>query len=105
MRPAEDELKKETGMNPTLLLTSLQSLREFWPLLSGTSAAEPLHTRLKSLCESTAKRMGDSYRDAVAASQQPKMDALIKFAKAFDEAVNGLEGASGGLEATLTASS
>lgn len=90
---AENELGKESGMNPVKVLTNIRNLKLYWQALG--SNAEALHQRLGAMCDLMRSRIMTSYEE-----NPEKRPNLVKFSAAFDTAINGLAGAG---EADLTA--
>lgn len=77
----EEELSKESGMNPKLLLQYFQELGR------RGSIPNSLKDRRSACCEKVGQRMKDSMEDAKNTSNVGKQKALLQFAKEFDVAV------------------
>jgi len=89
---AEEELLKETGMNPAVLLKSIQALGQEWALIDDVGTE--LRDRWSSVHEKVKARMRESMEDAVGTQNGKKQQALLKFATDFDAACSGFSGAS-----------
>ncbi|CAE7861745.1 unnamed protein product, partial [Symbiodinium microadriaticum] len=89
LQRAEEELGKETGLNPALVLDLTRRVGQYNP-----GGIDSLGSKLQAVSENTCQRMCDSFQAAVASSQYAKINGLLKFAESFDEAVSAAGGAS-----------
>lgn len=89
LQRAEEELGKETGLNPALVLDLTRRVGQYNP-----GGIDSLGSKLQAVSEKTCQRMCDSFQAAVASSQYAKINGLLKFAESFDEAVSAAGGAS-----------
>jgi len=89
LQRAEEELSKETGLNPALVLDLTRRVGQYNP-----GGIDSLASKLQTVCDKTCQRMCDSFQAAVTASQYAKINGLLKFAESFDEAAVTAGGAS-----------
>ncbi|CAE7783721.1 unnamed protein product [Symbiodinium pilosum] len=82
LQRAEEELSKESGLNPALVLELVKRVGHYNP-----GSVDDLRSSLQSVTAKTSQRMCDSFQTAVAASQYPKIKGLLKFAESFDSVV------------------
>lgn len=101
MSAASEELGKEVGMNPNVVLDRLKSVVDLWPEMGD--ATEELRVMVLSIRDTIEQRMLVSVQTAVASGSKAKMDALFKFAGDYDAVFRAI-GSDGCLVEHLTAS-
>lgn len=79
----EEELSKESGMNPKVLLQHFQDVGR-----RGGPSVDLVGDRYSACCDKVGQRMKDSMEEAKTSSNSAKQKALLHFAKEFD-AVSG----------------
>jgi len=79
----EAELAKADGLNPIKLLDAFKAAAAALP---RESSGDALRARLTSAMATTTERMLKSFREAITAGQVRKEEALLRFARDFDEA-------------------
>eukprot|EP00929_Paragymnodinium_shiwhaense_P001092 TRINITY_DN101303_c0_g1_i1.p1 TRINITY_DN101303_c0_g1~~TRINITY_DN101303_c0_g1_i1.p1 ORF type:complete len:598 (+),score=168.40 TRINITY_DN101303_c0_g1_i1:142-1935(+) len=83
------ELAKDSGLNPQVILKSVKGLSAYWPELGDE--APSYHARLGEVCEKVHARIMDAFdKDP---ENTKKRAALVQFAKQFDAIAAGIEGA------------
>jgi hypothetical protein len=83
---AEEELGKETGLNPAVILEALKQIGERVP--PGTCRFDDVTTeRLNAIAQKTDGRIMESAEKASAAGESGKIQGLCKYSESFDEAL------------------
>eukprot|EP00930_Biecheleria_cincta_P045480 TRINITY_DN31342_c0_g1_i1.p1 TRINITY_DN31342_c0_g1~~TRINITY_DN31342_c0_g1_i1.p1 ORF type:complete len:851 (+),score=249.08 TRINITY_DN31342_c0_g1_i1:69-2555(+) len=100
---AEEELSKETGLNPSAVLEFVKSVGQYLP---AVGLSEGSRDKLQAVIAKTTERVSESHQKALADGAEAKLAGLLKFAETFDAAVTAASGEaelSGKLEAAADA--
>jgi len=88
---AEEELSKDSGLNPAKVLGHVKSIGQFLPPGGLGDAAGG---KLQEVASQTSQKVGESHDTALSEGQDAKVQALQKFAESFDAAVTAATGES-----------
>jgi len=85
----EEELGKETGMDPNVVMQELQAFKDSWDTEKGVYE---LNKRLLTCFAVLEQRLVDACEKAVASSATRRVQALLGFARGCDEVVGATDG-------------
>lgn len=90
LQRAREELCKDHGLNPALVLQLVKRAGEAEP----AELDDEMTALLQEVADKTCERMCESFRSAVAEGQEAKVQGLLKFADSFDAACAAAKGTS-----------